>query len=353
MNVFIRHSSNKTLNGVYKHLTNTVYYNRSKRLYFRRYHNKYVITKTLNESLNFLAYYDISSCKFFVFVRGCYKFELQTEIEFDEVNVKAYPDHTVFKRVDLPMFEKDPAITQGQSGNCWLISTFISLQDSIEYCEKTRIVYLISKKNDTAIFTKLIEAIDDDSFKVSLFLNGKWEIVCVTNEFPSKHKSLTYVKAKCMWPLILEKAFFVKLGYQKINRSYPQYAFHILTSRDEKYEYFCKNSDNQWLCFNGKYEYDIDIKVLDLCYNQSYFTHKDIVSILNIKNSKKPIIVSINSSRNREVSCRICRQFSLNHTYIFLGIEQNKVILRDPARIAKIVLNLDKFLNKFNCISIF
>ena len=84
MNVFIRHSSNKTLNGVYKHLTNTVYYNRSKRLYFRRYHNKYVITKTLNESLNFLAYYDISSCKFFAFVRGCYKFEIQTEIEFDE-----------------------------------------------------------------------------------------------------------------------------------------------------------------------------------------------------------------------------------------------------------------------------
>ena len=70
--------------------------------------------------------------------------------------------------MDLPMFNKDSKIKQGQSGNCWLISSLIALEKHITFCEKNNIIYLVTTEKGTVKFNKLIEKVDENHYNVYL-----------------------------------------------------------------------------------------------------------------------------------------------------------------------------------------
>lgn len=349
MKVYIRHSTIRNIDGVYKKISNEIFHNRLKNLYFRKYEQKYVLSKKPNELLNFIAYYDTNNENMFVFDKGLYKVDLGCKVEFEEI-IQMYPTNTSLKKMDLPLFCKDSKITQGNSGDCWLISALIELEKHITFCEKKNIIYLIKKENDTVKFNKLIEKMDKNHYKVFLKIDGILKEILINNDIPHYKGNALYCKATCSWPILIEKAFFKQFGYKAINSSYPEYALSILNYNFDEYPlYLCKNTDKRWLVFNGSNTYiDIDLKVLKLGLSKFYYLNDDIIAILKIKIKNKIVIVSINSSRKLPIRCDICKKFKHNHTYCVQGIQGNKVLIRDPVAFDIIFLDFFKFLDIFS-----
>mgnify|MGYP000021655270 CR=1 FL=1 len=354
MKVYIRHSSIRNINGVFKKISNEMFHNRIQNLYFRKYEQKYVISKKPNELINFIGYYDIDTKTMMVYDKGLYKVDLGCKVEFEE-NIQTYPATTQLKKMNLQMFCKDSKMTQGQSGNCWLISTLIALEKHITFCEKKNIIYLVTTEKGTVKFNKLIEKLDENNYKVFLKIDGILKEILIDNEIPHHKGDALYCNATCSWPLLIEKAFFKQFGYKALNSSYPEYALSILNYNFDEYPlYLCKNTDKRWLVFNGPNTHiDIDLKVLKLGFSDFHYTNEDILKIIKMKIENKIVIVSINSSRKLPIRCDICKKFKHNHTYCVQGIEGNKVLIRDPVLLDIIFLDFFKFLDIFNCISLF
>ncbi|AII17071.1 putative calpain family thiol protease [Aureococcus anophagefferens virus] len=348
MRIYIRHCTKKYLNGIYNEIEQDTYYNHTNKLYMIRSDNKFRISRKKYEHVNFLAYYDINSCNFFIIENNIYKYDISTEIEFDNDNFQIYPNNTKLKKIDLPLYVEEPDIVQGNCGNCWLISTLIAL--NISYSAENKEIYVIDKKNRKTV----IKQIDKDIYEVFLFLKGESKSIKIKNDFPFKDDSLIYVKSKCLWPLLIEKAFFFTHGYKKLNSSYSEYALNVLQI-NTTCTYLCKNNDNQWLIFNGKRDIDIDMKILTLKNCMSYFLKDEVIKIIKTNITKSNIIiVSINSRRKIENPCCFCKKFLTNHTYVFNGIDDNNnFTIRDPCKLELITISVNKFFNVFNCISFF
>ena len=97
MTVYIRHSTIKNINGVFKKISNEMFHNRIQNLYFRKYEQKYVISKKPNELINFVAYYDIDTENMMIYDKGIYKIDLGCKVEFEE-NIQMYTTNTQLKK---------------------------------------------------------------------------------------------------------------------------------------------------------------------------------------------------------------------------------------------------------------
>ena len=146
--------------------------------------------------------------------------EFPSEIALkDFKNLKFFRPEQIYKSFTLfPKIFTIHQIFQGSLGNCYLISSFIS----------------IIHKNPNLIKNLFIsnEINLNGFYKIKLFISGKWKIITIDDLFPFKGNfpAFSRTNSNDIWIFLLEKAFAKIYGsYLQIENGNPSIALSILT----------------------------------------------------------------------------------------------------------------------------